>query len=308
MPPKKKVNVSKLKGVRLYNFLLKELGEQNAKYPQKQRLGIDSRRKIVKEQLYPKYKEAARVGIRAIRADIRAIVNALPPQEICNPVYLPASYLRFIEYYELDNHIRNQLPDCIDVKVNAGTLGVTRVFNTANYSYYGSGVRAIIEQIRNLIQNESGEAYFDGIVRLKPRKLNNGRAENYFIEYILYINDTTESDEIPVSYSLPSSETETIRDIKAYMSRKFKELQREKAKRKRIAKKKKPKTEKEKKQQVTQSVRKAIQSYKELLKQKVISKKQFDTLRATLLNIKNKKKAIEKRAAKPSMTIRKKKP
>lgn len=305
MPPKKKVNVSKLKGVRLYNFLLKELGEQNDKYPKKQKLGIDSRRKIVKEQLYPKYKEAARVGIRAIRADIKAIITGLPPQEICNPVYLPSSYLGFIEYYELDNHIRNQLPDCIDVKVNAGTLGTTKIFNTANYSYYGSGVRQIIEQIRNLVQNDSGEAYFDGIVRLKNRKPNNGRAENYYVEYILYINGTTESDETPVSYSLPSTETDTIRDIRGYMSRKFKELQREKAKRKRKAKKQKPKTEKEKKKQITQSVRKAIQSYKDLLKQKVITKQQFDKLRTTLLTIKNKKKVATKKATK---TIRKRKP
>jgi hypothetical protein len=287
MPNKKKVVVSKLKGVRLYNYLLRELREQNQKNPKQQQLGVDSRRRIVKDQLYPLVKANPRIGVRAIRAAIKSITAALPPQEICNPLYLPDSYLQFIEYYEIDNHIRTQLPDCIDVKVNAGSLGQTRIFNTGNYSYYGNGVRSIVETIRQVVQNDSGSAYFDGIVRLKPNKRNNGNANNYYIEYILYLNQITEGDDTPVDYEVPKIKKDTQDDIRSYMSKRFKLLQREKAKRKRIAKKKAPKTEKEKKQQATAAVRKSIQGLRELYKQGRITKARFEKLKKTLLQIKN---------------------
>lgn len=293
MPKQKKVNVSKLKGVRLYNYLLRELREQNAKSPKKQQLGIDSRRRIVKDILFPQFKSASRIGVRAVRAAIKQIITDLPPQEICNPLYLPDSYLQFIEYYEIDNHIRTQLPDCIDVMVNAGSLGRTKIFNTSNYSYYGNGVRTIVETIRQVVANDSGSAYFDGILKLKPKKKNNGVASNYYIEYILYLNQITESDETPIDYDVPKVQKDTQEDIRQYMSKRFKLLQREKAKRKRQAKKRAPKTEKEKRQQATAAVRKSIQGLRELYKQKRITKANFEKLKKTLLKIKNKKPAAK---------------
>jgi len=90
---KKRVNVSNLKGLRLYNYLLKRLGEENAKKPKKQRLGLSSRREIVSKQLYPKFKKADKVSITEINKDINGIVRKLPPSEICNPLYLSEAYL-----------------------------------------------------------------------------------------------------------------------------------------------------------------------------------------------------------------------
>ena len=150
---KKRVNVSNLKGLRLYNYLLKRLGEENAKKPKKQRLGLSSRREIVSKQLYPKFKKADKVSITEINKDINGIVRKLPPSEICNPLYLSEAYLAFVEYYEIDNHIRTVLPDCLDVRVNAGSFGKTKIFNTNSYTYYGDGVRKIIENIRKEIEN-----------------------------------------------------------------------------------------------------------------------------------------------------------
>ena len=53
---KKIVNVSQLKGIKLYNFLVKELGEANNKLPNQQKIGATKRRKIVSELIYPKFK------------------------------------------------------------------------------------------------------------------------------------------------------------------------------------------------------------------------------------------------------------
>ena len=84
MPSKKKrVKVSELKGIKLYNFLLKQVGEANKKSKRKQQLGIQSKRKIVSEQLYPKFKSATKVTIGEIRKDIKSVITGLPPKEIC---------------------------------------------------------------------------------------------------------------------------------------------------------------------------------------------------------------------------------
>ena len=82
MPTKKnKVKVSELKGLKLYNFLVKELGESNKSLPNSQRIGIARRRKIVSEELYPKFKARPKVLLRDIRTDIRKVIKSLPPKD-----------------------------------------------------------------------------------------------------------------------------------------------------------------------------------------------------------------------------------
>ena len=84
-PNKKKiVNVSQLKGIRLYNFLVRELGEANKKLPNQQKIGATKRRKIVSDIIYPKFKAKEKLSLREIRTDIRKVVKTLPPKEICN--------------------------------------------------------------------------------------------------------------------------------------------------------------------------------------------------------------------------------
>ena len=88
-PNKKKiVNVSQLKGIRLYNFLVRELGEANKKLPNQQKIGATKRRKIVSDIIYPKFKAKEKLSLREIRTDIRKVVKTLPPTEIYNPLYL----------------------------------------------------------------------------------------------------------------------------------------------------------------------------------------------------------------------------
>lgn len=284
---KQRVKVSELKGIRLYNYLLKRLAEENQKLTRKQQMGIETRRKIVSKQLYPKFKQDPNRTIGAITTDLKKIVRALPPKEICNPLYLSEAYLAFVEYYEIDNHIRTVLPDCLDVRVNAGYLGKTKIFNTRNYSYNGDGVRKIIENIRvELQENTSGMAYFSGVVKLKYRKQNDGTPENYYVEYILYINDAAQSDDTSVNFDLPTKEVKKVEKVKDYLAEQFKDLQKEKRKRKRQAKKAKPKTEKELKEISKKEIRNAINSLKRLLQAKLITKQQFEEQKASILKLK----------------------
>jgi hypothetical protein len=276
-----KSKFSSLKGLRLYNALYKELGDANKKLPKVQQLSVSARRKIVSEQLYPKFKNAPKVLSRDVNSDIRKIVKALPPIEICNPLYLSEAYLSFVEYYEIDNHIRRVLPECLDVRVNAGALGMTKIFNTSNYSYYTDGVQKIIEAIRNdLAENESGIAYFNGIVKVKPRRKDNGSPENYFVDYVLYINDEATASEDGKDFSLPKREVKKVEKVKDYLVERFKVLQKEKRSRKRKAKKiaieKKKQEPKEQKKQINQSIQNAISTLRLLLKNGVITKSEFE--------------------------------
>ena len=292
MPSKKKrVVVSQLKGIKLYNFLLKELSEQNKKSTTKQKLSLAAKRKIVSEKLYPKFKSASKVTLQEIRKDIRGIVKVLAPKEICNPLYLSEAYLAFIEYYEIDNHIRSVLPDCLDVRVNAGYLGKTKIFNTNNYSYYSSGVKKIIENIRQeLDENKSGVAEFSGVVKVKPKRPNDGNGDNYYVEFVLSINDKPEADETPADFDLPKKEEKKVEKVREILAERFGQLQKEKRKRKRKAKKEQEKKELEKpqvqKKKIATEIRNSINALRRLLKAKLITQEEFEAQKQSLMRLK----------------------
>jgi len=290
---KKRVPISDLKGIKLYNFLLKQLGEQNSKSKTKQKLSIASKRKIVSEQLYPKFKAQQKVLKSEINKDIRGIVKGLAPKEICNPLYLSEAYLAFIEYYEIDNHIRTVLPDCLDVRVNAGSLGKTKIFNTNNYSYYSTGVKRIIENIRkDLSDNKSGMAEFSGIVKVKPKRPNDGQADNYFVEFVLSINNSSEVDSTPADFDLPKKEEKKVEKVREVLAERFNKLQKEKRKRKRVAKKEAEKKELQKpavqKKKIAAEIRNSINALRRLLKEKLITREQFEQQKKSLMQLKKK--------------------
>lgn len=283
-----KSKFTNLKGIKLYNALLKELGEANKKAKRSQKLSAPQRRKIVSEQLYPKFKKSEKVSVTELRKDIRVIIKGLPPVEICNPLYLSEAYLAFVEYYEIDNHIKKVLPECLDVRVNAGQYGITKIFNTSNYSYYTDGVQKIIESIREEVDNSSGRAYFSGIVKLKPKRKDNGEADNYFVDYVLYLNDEPEASDEGTDFRLPNKEQKKVERVKDFLVEKFKILEKEKRKRKRQAKKqaleKKQQEPKEQKKIANKAIQNAIASLRLLLKNKIITKAEFERQKADLMS------------------------
>jgi hypothetical protein len=114
------------------------------------------------------------------------------------------------------------------------------MFNTANYSYYSTGVRKIIENIREALDNNSGVAQFYGVVKLKKKRPNDGKAENYYIEYLLYFNGETELDDTPVDYDLPKKFDKIQQEIDKGIFVVVKKQQKEKRKRKLAKKKARP--------------------------------------------------------------------
>ena len=185
IPKKEEVVPKKKTGMETYSFWVAELKKINAESPEKLQLSQQRRRKIVSE-LYPKIKGKTDAASKEkLRAKFRGIVRKLPKQIIaCNPNTIDAKYLTQIEFYELDNYIRS-LPDCLNVRVDAGIYGSTKIFNTRSYNYVRSGTQEIVEEIRNAISSYD-EVYFEPIATLKPNKVADlTKANNYFLDLVL---------------------------------------------------------------------------------------------------------------------------
>jgi hypothetical protein len=170
-----------------YNRLLKEFTKVNNKLPEERKLSIKQRRKIIKEQLLPEYKNVPKykLRIKSIKSSILREIDKVPPREICDLNYLDASDFALVEWFNLDETIAELVPDCVYVKVTAGQFGETRIFNTRNYEYGRRGVREIVEAIRPEADGRSGKYIFDGYKKLRPKKRNDGSAENYYLDFVL---------------------------------------------------------------------------------------------------------------------------
>jgi hypothetical protein len=138
------------------------------------------------------------------------------------------------------------------------------MFNTDTYNYYGDGVKDIVETLREEFGNDSPANYFNGIVKLKEGRKNNGKSENYYVEYILYINDEAISDDTPVDYKLSKKQEKKKNEVQDIINAKIKKLKSEgEVLKKREVKKQKEKARKEvekKPKSATESLKKRLQA------------------------------------------------
>jgi hypothetical protein len=175
----------------LYFFLLKKSTEVNDKLPYENRLSIKERRNLVKTLLIPKYQGTPiyKIKIRPLKSLIIKEIKRYPARENCNVNYISPELL-ITPFYNIDNFIKDVLPKCVYVRVNCGNLGKTNIFNTSNYEYGSKGVRKLVEKIRAKYGNSSDAPYFVGYVKIRGNRKNDNTPENYYIDMILYVNDS----------------------------------------------------------------------------------------------------------------------
>jgi hypothetical protein len=225
---------TKRKGVTLYNKILKEFTKINNKLPEERKLSLKERRKYIKERIYPQYKGSptSRVGVRAIQVSIEQVLNTIPPKEACDVNYLSPSVLD-VGWFELDDFITQVLPDCIYIRIDAGEYGTTKIFNTRNYNYTKNGVKKIVDNIREVVNNNSGvDMNFTGVKKLRNRKPNDGTPENYYIDFILTINSSPIKEIDPIIFNLPREERKKVTRVKDVILARVKELTLKKKRRK----------------------------------------------------------------------------
>lgn len=224
----------------LYHRLLKESTKLNDRLPEERKLSLSERRKLIKNVLLPKYKKIpkSKHRVKDFQKTLEREFDKFPIRESCDVLYLDDDSFAIIEYFHLDETIAELMPDCVYVKVSAGSFGETKIFNTRDYEYNKNGVRDIVENIRAEAENSSGVYIFSGTKKLRPRRRNDGTPENYFMDFVLIVNDIPQADDTSVDYKLPKGvETKKKkRKIRQEIEQRVKKLKSKKDSRRRTKK------------------------------------------------------------------------
>lgn len=247
----KKHTRKKTSGATVYNQVLHEASLINQSVSEEQRLLIGDLRKLVSAIYRTNYKGVSKRKIdwEDVRKKIVSEFRKLK-KDICDVLAIPEDvYSQGINYFEIDDFIGDVLPPCIYVAVNAGDWGQTEIFNTKDYNYYDSGVKAITDTLNNAIRNNElpmdtnqNPKYF-GEIQLRPGKKNDGNPSSYYLEMVLYIYEESVVEEkevlkIPKRKKKKSSrERKKQKKVRDYVLNQLKTLKAEKSKVKPIRKK-----------------------------------------------------------------------
>lgn len=171
-----------------YNIILKQFTKINNKLPEDRKLSIKERRRILREEIMPQFKDLpnSKLRVKSIKASLLKAYDKVPPKQICDLNYIDTSEFAFVEWYALDETINDLVPNCVYVKVSAGSYGETKIFNTRNYEYGRNSVKDIVDAIRPDADDKSGTFLFSGYQKLRPRKKNDGTPENYYLDFVLF--------------------------------------------------------------------------------------------------------------------------
>ena len=220
-------------GVKLYNKILKEFTAINSKLPADRQMSIKDRRRYVSKEIYPQFKgtKSSKVGVKKIRTQILGVLETVVPKDGCDVNLISPSIYADVMWFDIDEFINDVLPKCILVRVDAGIYGRTKIFNTLNYNYYTGGVKKIVENIRKEVDNLS-DATFTGVKKLMSGKPNDGTPENYFIDFILVINNKPIHPIEPVIYKITPDKKKKATTVRTAILSKIKDLSNKKRRRK----------------------------------------------------------------------------
>lgn len=156
---------------------------------------------FIKENIYPEYKglSSREVKISDIRESVeRALTGkgVINIGDFFNPLNIPVTLLSGVFWFDLDNFIDVDLTaetggDNLRFEVNAGEYGSTGIIELSEYTYEGSGLNEIIENVRDYIQGEmpenESEPYWEGEVKVRPNMQDDGNPNSYFIQFTLFV-------------------------------------------------------------------------------------------------------------------------
>jgi hypothetical protein len=157
---------------------------------------------FIKEKIYPEYKglSSREVKIADIRLSVeRALTGGsgvINIGDFVNPLSIPITLLSGVFWFDLDNFIDVDLTaetggKNLRFEVNAGEYGSTGIIDLSEYTYEGSGLNDIIESVRDYIQGEmpenESEPYWEGEVRVRPNRQDDGNPDSYFIQFTIFV-------------------------------------------------------------------------------------------------------------------------
>jgi hypothetical protein len=157
--------------------------------------------------------------------DLNRFIKVEVPRFFNNPINLTLDKITPTPYYMMDFKIRD-LGVGMDVSVLAGDFGDLE-FNTTDYNYY-NGLSEIVEKIRKHLNptgatkspNDSN-GMFDGSIKLKHKASKDSKEPNdYFVEWVLFIDNEYVSDIKGTIIPKPSTEEDKIFKIKIKKTKK----------------------------------------------------------------------------------------
>lgn len=165
-------------------------------------------RAYLKSQILPNFPTKKRFAKKQIKNIVNSTINDFeisigltptpsPFADYINPLLIPLPLVSGISWFLLDDFLDTELRaelEAIDpikglrVEVNAGSdLGTTGIFNLREYEYDTSGLKQIIENIREFVNNDSTPEW-NGQIVVRRGFSDNGFADSYYLQLTLYVN------------------------------------------------------------------------------------------------------------------------
>lgn len=144
-----------------------------------------------------------------------------------------------VQWFELHEVLedRTAIPANLDIVVKAWET--TLEFNSSDFemgdpsdAFNGSGLAGIYNEIKERIGNSSHDATFVGFVKLYAGKKDNGKRENYYLEYVLF-DDAGEATASHGEFREPKMPAGTRFPLTDYQKKKQAEAKKKGRKRKR---------------------------------------------------------------------------
>jgi hypothetical protein len=220
-------NTKKANGLVLYNKILKQFTKINNELPEDRKLSLPERRLYIKEKIFKEFKgnNPKKIGVKGIREEVFKVLETIVPKEGCDVNYISPSIYSNVNWFELDDFIKEVLPKCIYIKLDAGEYGQTKIFNTLSYNYTKNGVKNIVDNIREFVNGNSGlDVSFTGEKKLRNRKANDGTPENYYIDFILVVDSEPIREIEPVIFKVPKEEKKKVTTVKNAILSRVKQL------------------------------------------------------------------------------------
>lgn len=236
----------KYSGILIYNLLMKEVTAINNNLPETRKLSLKERREFISKKLYPEYKNThpSKIRLRSLRADLVKSISRLPRKKSCDVLLIPEDYYQNVEYFNIEETIKNVLLPCIYIKVDAGQFGETKIFNTREFNYQKLTVTNITSALnswcsKNLKSSDNIPVY-QGSIQLRSGKSNDGHPDSYYLSMILYIDNMPEgvANEVKIPYRKKTKREERLENnVTKYVRESVKKLKVQKTKTKAVRKK-----------------------------------------------------------------------
>ena len=187
-----KSNKQPLKGLRLYNYLIQQVGIANASVVGMPKLTIQQKRSIVNQELFQKFKSQPKLNKNTIKKEVRIVVKGKPTgvgkkePPFVNVAILPSTSLLPINYFELDSTLKQLKLDYprLQVKVTSVTFGSSPVFLLENFDY--SGLKFIVDSIGKAAEHMSG------VYEFIPTPVISGN----YLDFVLANEDELDDEDI----------------------------------------------------------------------------------------------------------------